>query len=922
MSAPQTLHDAVKHYHAAGLSLLPNDRAAKYPQGHTGWEARTFDRATLLAHVASASGALGLRMGDDGREAVDLDSKAWIATPDPQDLRREFESLVESHAPGLLGRLVIAKTRSGGRHYVYRCSEIAGNHALATRPPTAEELATKPKTKAVALIETRGVGGQIQIAPSDGYTLLQGDYDALPEITPEERSVLFQCAKPFHVAAPAHPQTPASPSISSTPGSDDEKPGERYNRSDGPGEALEMLERDGWGACRTRGATTYLTRPGGTAGHVHATLGHCGPGVFYPFTSGCAPFDQEEAYTPFGIKAVLEHAGNFTDCARELATRYGMSGSGVYLKPVQKEAPEAPEEDPAVRRALLATLTRPSSFCELPAEVQFAPEVGADASPWLDTYMAHSRRWSPRAYDGFHVTVGLWLLSTVAARRVSLDLGGLRFTNLYLTLCARTSLYAKSTTTKIGQQVLADAGLAFMLAPDDSTPQAFIRGMSLRLTTEYAEQSPEQRAEEHARLAFAANRGWYYQEFGQKLSAMMRDNGAMADYRGHLRRFDDCPAEYRYETISRGTDRIERPYLSLLADFTPDDLAPHARRGSALWGDGFLARFALVAPPPNTPVSTARFPRGERITPPGLVRPLRDWHERLGIPTVTVTERNADAAKGKQTYDLSVTHAQGQRCTMAPEVYEAFYAYHDALLELTGASDLHDLDGHYARNAEKALRVAMLLASLENQGHMELRHWARAQEIAEGWRYELHSLVDGLAASGATNSREQDAEEKVIRVLARGIPMTAREVGQYATLSSAEAQAILEHLTRLGEVTSAKVGRATRYVSVEVQKCRSVEESRKVSTLRATPPVEADAPHESPAEPPVEPPRITPRRVAVDASRVQEYLDRGLSLAEAQRRAVADADAATPDPVAPTATPVDDLEAEFDRLVAEYRGAL
>ncbi|MEI6179567.1 MAG: DUF3987 domain-containing protein, partial [Chloroflexales bacterium] len=783
--------------------------------------------------------ALGLRMGD-GLETIDVDTKAWVATDDPCDLYREYESLVESQAPDLLARLVIAKTRSGGRHYIYRCAEVSGNLKLATRPRTAKELAAKPReTKPVALIETRGTGGQIQIAPSHGYTLLQGDYDALPVLTPDERSMLFQCAKLFHVATPTEPHTSRPSTNSSSAGATDEKPGECYNRTDGPTEALAMLERDGWSVRSSRGQTTYLTRPGGTKGHVHATLGHCGPGVFYPYTSGCDPFEQEEAYTPFGIKTMLEHGGDYTACAAALATRYGMS-QGIRLKPVQK-GQEAPDEDPAARRELLATITATSSFCELPSAVQFAPEVGADASPWLDAYIEHSRRWSPRAYDGFHVTVGLWLLSTVAARRVSLDLGGLRFTNLYLTLCARTSLYAKSTTTKIGQQVLADAGLAFMLAPDDSTPQAFIRGMSLRLTTEYAELSPEQRAEEHARLAFAANRGWYYQEFGQKLSAMMRENGAMADYRGHLRRFDDCPAEYRYETISRGTDRIERPYLSLLADFTPDDLAPHARRGSALWGDGFLARFALVAPPPHVRASTARFPHGERITPPGLAHALRDWHGRLGIPVVTVTERTSpDATKGKPTYDLSVTHAQGQRCTMAPEVYEAFYTYHDVLIELAGASELHDLDGHYARNAEKALRVAMLLASLENRGRIELRHWARAQEIAEGWRYELHCLVDGLASSSATNSREQEREEKVIRVLQRGVPMTAREVGMYAHLSSAEAHALLEHLTRIGEVNAEQIGKALRYTTAANATAATAASAARGQELAALPVSESE----------------------------------------------------------------------------------
>jgi len=40
------------------------------------------------------------------------------------------------------------------------------------------------------------------------------------------------------------------------------------------------------------------------------------------------------------------------------------------------------------------------------------------------------------------------------------------------------------------------------------------------------------------------------------------------------------------------------------------------------------------------------------------------------------------------------------------------------------------LDGSYGRHHEKALRVAALSASWENDGKIELRHWAKAQEMA------------------------------------------------------------------------------------------------------------------------------------------------------------------------------------------------
>ncbi len=122
-----------------------------------------------------------------------------------------------------------------------------------------------------------------------------------------------------------------------------------------------------------------------------------------------------------------------------------------------------------------------STFQELPIDVRRIEALGADACPWLDRYTAFSERWSPRSYDGFHVACAIWLLCVIAARRVVLNLGGRRYTNLYFALCARSSLYAKTTAVKVALEFLGTLGLSSFLAPDESTPQAFIRAMSLHV---------------------------------------------------------------------------------------------------------------------------------------------------------------------------------------------------------------------------------------------------------------------------------------------------------------------------------------------------------------------------------------------------------------------------------------------------------
>ncbi len=82
-----------------------------------------------------------------------------------------------------------------GVHYlVYRYQTIEGNRKLARRPATEQELLANPKDKSRVLIETRGTGGYFVSYPSQGYQLIAGSMEAIPEITEEERKILLECA--------------------------------------------------------------------------------------------------------------------------------------------------------------------------------------------------------------------------------------------------------------------------------------------------------------------------------------------------------------------------------------------------------------------------------------------------------------------------------------------------------------------------------------------------------------------------------------------------------------------------------------------------------------------------------------------------------------------------------------------------------
>ena len=428
---------------------------------------------------------------------------------------------------------------------------------------------------------------------------------------------------------------------------------------------------------------------------------------------------------------------------------------------------ERPPEVPALRAA--AVPKGDLSECPpLPAAAWLDPALGTDASPWLDDYLRFSRQWAPRGYVGFHVNSALNVLSTTAARRIKVHMGGERFTNLTGANCARSSIFTKSTVHGIGDQTMRAAGLEFLLAPDDATPEALLNEMGRRSVPEDWETlTLEDRAIRRLYLAFAGQKGWSYDEFGMKVQAMMKDSGPMSAFRGILRRLDDCPDVYKSATIGRGIVRIDKPYLALIASLTPADMAPFAKRGGPLWNDGFWARFCFAAPAPDATPSDGEFPVGQRIIPSDITMRLRQWHEKLGVPEVEISEVFEDEPKAGKTkqWRLEVAPLPQQVCILAHGVREAFYRYHNSLCYLTQATSNTDLDGSYTRFAEKALRVAALLASLENGGIIDMRHWTRAQMIAEDWRQSLHNLYAVVNAS--SYSEEAEREDQVIKIVGK-----------------------------------------------------------------------------------------------------------------------------------------------------------
>lgn len=259
------------------------------------------------------------------------------------DTREAYEAFAELAHQAELGGLLEAlelgysEDSPNGVHLFYRCSEIAGNVKLASR---------SGKT----WIETRGEGGYVIVAPSNGrihpsglpYVRRAGSLKSILMLLPEERHELHQLARALDESEP-----PAEVRRKATETHRGNRPGDDYNAR---AEWADVLEPHGWRAVYTRQDTTYWRRPGKAYG-VSATTNYGGSDLLIVFSTSTL-FDANRGYAKFSAYTVLNHAGDFSAAALALSQLgYGAPVSGASTP--HAEAP-AVDETWAPRLPVLA----------------------------------------------------------------------------------------------------------------------------------------------------------------------------------------------------------------------------------------------------------------------------------------------------------------------------------------------------------------------------------------------------------------------------------------------------------------------------------------------------------------------------------------------------------------------------------------
>jgi len=288
------------NYLRAGLSVLPANRAQKRPclPRWSEFQARLPTEPEVCRWFAGSHDAICIVCGkvSGNLEVIDFDNHGEL-----------FPTWKESIPGDLLAKLVIEQTPSGGYHVAYRIAEEpCGNIKLALGGRDGRE---------TTLIETRGKGGLVLCSPTAGYTLLQGDFNALPILTEDEREVLLYAAwhmdeRPHH--APQSDITGFKMYEPSGSNRFEQRPGDDFIMR---GDMRSILIKHGWTPLGVQpDGNEYWRRPGKDSGNS-ATLKN---GVFYVFSSNAAPFESNRGYNAFHVYTLLEHGGDFSAAASAL----------------------------------------------------------------------------------------------------------------------------------------------------------------------------------------------------------------------------------------------------------------------------------------------------------------------------------------------------------------------------------------------------------------------------------------------------------------------------------------------------------------------------------------------------------------------------------------------------------------------------
>jgi hypothetical protein len=429
----------------------------------------------------------------------------------------------------------------------------------------------------------------------------------------------------------------------------------------------------------------------------------------------------------------------------------------------------------------------------------------AEAGTWLDDYIGFASQASPMTPRSFHEAAGLFAGSLAIARRLCLKISVMTiYPNLYLLFIGRSTLPRKTTGMRVLRGLLTEADMELFLLTGRQTPEALLLDLSTRFPPTYDEWPNEERAAWLRERAFAAQRGWQLEEASHLLDSFNRDysSGLLPI----VLDLHDCHEQGPgRNTVSRGRERVEQPYLSIFGATTFGAVGGHLNE-AVHWHNGLWARFALVSSDGH---GDWQFFPDEMEYPRELVERLQVLaYEQLPVPEARLVARASDDDREeRQAMEVQVEALSSTSVQVSRAAWDQWEWYSKAV----GFDMLHDrvaiperLEASYGRLGTMVIKVAIILAALDahcRPVRVEPKHVYRAQIIVEGWRESLHRIF--LRGTKAERSGQQ---QRVLRVLGehRGCWVTQRDLLRSLGLTLPALKPVIESLDGRVEVQAYK----------------------------------------------------------------------------------------------------------------------
>jgi len=427
------------------------------------------------------------------------------------------------------------------------------------------------------------------------------------------------------------------------------------------------------------------------------------------------------------------------------------------LKVVTREpALPATTETPTAKTPVMVIPQAPAKHLRppLPEFARLTVEqeaMAATGRKWLDGYLAWTKQSCALAPEIFHEAMALWLLATIATRRIKIAIGGQEiYPNLYVLVIAKTSLYRKSTAMGKAKEALKAAGLESLLLPTDVTPEALFDELAGVQPANFNSMSAEDRREWMLGRAVAAQRSFMKDECSSIFANLKKDyNAGLTELL--LEGYQGDGGKLKKLLKSKGLVSVKDMCLSFLGATTPVMYSKYITNEET--ENGFIARFAIITPEGIPVYEVLDDPPP---IPSQLVSQLRHmftnvlpWHndekphasESFGdvvTPPVMNASASSEALKQLGEYRKALNYDM-----LLNDVEEAKYAA-------------------YTRLATMAAKVALLLAAIDTSNgnvRIEEQHVYAAQVICERWRESLYRLDRDVARSA------ESANEKVMNYL-------------------------------------------------------------------------------------------------------------------------------------------------------------